>query len=787
MDSSKKILLTTIGIAILICIVSGVTFAFFNYTRTGSGNTIKVGRISFVTRQTSTINLVNAFPINSEDVDTDTDNVDEVVIEIEGDTDYVDGIEYLVSSVDSSIYTSSGMVVPISLDIEVDGLGTENNNYFTARDSKNANIYKQIVGETLVGDQMLLVGYIKKNTTNGQAEGVDGSITIKAYFDKDKILISDTYDGTESDNMGTLNSMAEGKTVITTTEWNALQSSGLSFKVKVEANEGIWVNGSLEEIMRKSAVMDNVSSTYVSAQSGINFGAVSSDTNGKGVYMRAGTENDDYPIMYYRGAVEDNNVLFANKCWKAVRTTDTGGVKLIYNGVQSALKVPLAESDYTIATNTGSFTFDSSDNTWTRTITGTDGSSSAPLEISFNVPSGDDYLIQISGVTSTTGSVTLTIYKGSSSVNGTGNGGGGALSLSYSYETLTASDVIKMTYYGNGTSESPSIIKVKMIKPDAALGTGCDNSVSASQITLNVGGTDTNTFKFSTDSGAYNSPAYNGYMYGIVYEYKQKNSSSIFKFGTGFTYNNGTYTLTSAENGFATTRHYTCFTSSETCDGTDLGKIYYVYYRSGNDYYYIELENGKSVEDALREMQTNTNDSNAKDKIETWYASNMTSYTNKIEDTIYCNDRSMATQTNGWVANGGGILYYAPHGRAYTTYSPSLSCTNKNDAFTWKNGNGNQKLEYPVGMITSDEVMLAGGKGSNASTYYLTTGSYYWSLSPYDFNMSNAYEFYVGNNGSLYSYQDTVFTHGLRPVISLKPGTPVVSGTGTVLDPYVIG
>ena len=65
--------------------------------------------------------------------------------------------------------------------------------------------------------------------------------------------------------MGTPNSLAQGKTVLTTTEWNSLQSSGLSFKVKVEANEGIWVNGSLEEIMRKSAVMDNVSSTYVSA------------------------------------------------------------------------------------------------------------------------------------------------------------------------------------------------------------------------------------------------------------------------------------------------------------------------------------------------------------------------------------------------------------------------------------------------------------------------------------------------------------------------------------------
>ena len=47
--------------------------------------------------------------------------------------------------------------------------------------------------------------------------------------------------------------------------------------------------------------------------------------------QRAETENDAYPIVYYRGAVEDNNVIFNNQCWKAVRTNDTGGAKLIYN------------------------------------------------------------------------------------------------------------------------------------------------------------------------------------------------------------------------------------------------------------------------------------------------------------------------------------------------------------------------------------------------------------------------------------------------------------------------
>ena len=92
------------------------------------------------------------------------------------------------------------------------------------------------------------------------------------------------------------------------------------------------ISSSPYDIMTSNAVIDNISSTYVTASTGINWNDISSDTNGKGIYLRAGTENDAYPIYYYRGAVDNNNVLFAGFCWKIVRTTSTGGTKLIYNG-----------------------------------------------------------------------------------------------------------------------------------------------------------------------------------------------------------------------------------------------------------------------------------------------------------------------------------------------------------------------------------------------------------------------------------------------------------------------
>ena len=80
------------------------------------------------------------------------------------------------------------------------------------------------------------------------------------------------------------------------------------------------------------SVMDNVKSKYVSSSTGINFSTISSDTNGKGIYTFSSTAGDEYPIYYYRGEVDNNNVKFAGFCWKIVRTTDTGGTKLIYNG-----------------------------------------------------------------------------------------------------------------------------------------------------------------------------------------------------------------------------------------------------------------------------------------------------------------------------------------------------------------------------------------------------------------------------------------------------------------------
>ena len=65
-------------------------------------------------------------------------------------------------------------------------------------------------------------------------------MTIRAYLDAGALAITDTYAGSgneATDQNGTTDSWVNGRTVITTDQWNSLASSPLSFKVKVESKE----------------------------------------------------------------------------------------------------------------------------------------------------------------------------------------------------------------------------------------------------------------------------------------------------------------------------------------------------------------------------------------------------------------------------------------------------------------------------------------------------------------------------------------------------------------------
>ena len=155
------------------------------------------------------------------------------------------------------------------------------------------------------------------------------------------------------------------------------------------------------------------------------------------------------------------------------------------------------------------------------------------------------------------------------------------------------------------------------------------------------------------------------------------------------------------------------------------------------------------------------------------------------QDQIFCNDRSASTtQTAAWTSTGADY-YYGAHGRLINKNEPQLICPTESDKFTVNTSNGNGALTYPVGIITADEVAMAGGKlGSSNSSYYLYTNQYYWFGSPLNFRSGFANEFNLSSSGSLYSYS-VDSDYGARPVVSLSSKAKL-SGSGTYSNPYTV-
>ena len=116
--------------------------------------------------------------------------------------------------------------------------------------------------------------------------------------------------------------------------------------VKKSMDGKVYKTQLLYEMMRDSSI---------SSDEGLN----SSSKYQNGIYQRYTTADDKYPVYYYHGKV-NNNVAFANFCWKIVRTTELGGTKLIYNG-------PLAEDG--TCNNTGDSTIIKNDRFYRLKIT----------------------------------------------------------------------------------------------------------------------------------------------------------------------------------------------------------------------------------------------------------------------------------------------------------------------------------------------------------------------------------------------------------------------------------
>lgn len=615
-------------------------------------------------------------------------------------------------------------------------------------------------------------------------------------------------------------------------------------------------------------------------------------------------------IYYYYATSDDegtailnkNNVLFAGMCWQMIRTTDTGGVKMIYNG----------EPDLNGACGTDRDTH-----------VGTTGLAEA-VSMPENIYYGTSYTYNSSSSTfSLSGSTTKATWSDSTYKNligkytclTTSTTGCSRVYYVDEYDSSTTADLISLTYVINYSyiglsqynlsNDSPSYVgymynsvypykkftsNSEVLLKSATLSTSyyyaSNYTYTASTGTYKLSGASkvSSTSNYSSLKGKYTllktsssstrtslfyiadvsgstmlyieltngnalSSYQSNYTYGSFYtdngdgtytinspttikntdwysnysnvngKYLCKNASNNtcssllyvtlatatkinyvdvnnmnYKYANSFTYQNGQYTLSGDSTTFwnisdsnnynkLDNAHYTCLNDTGVC--SSIAYIYMVKPPQANyydaTYLYIILDSGNDINDALNEMlyadDVNKYDSTMKKMIELWYKNNLNSYSKYIEDTIYCNDRSISN-LHGWNSNNGSVTEseYLEFNEFNTT--SNLYCSNVTDRFSVSNEKA--KLNYSVGLMSSAEMNLLNNSKARVIDYF----NGYWLMSPAAFYFSGAMQKDISTSDLAFDYVE--FNNGIRPAISLVSGTTYVSGDGSMTSPYVV-
>ena len=168
-----------------------------------------------------------------------------------------------------------------------------------------------------------------------------------------------------------------------------------------------------------------------------------------------------------------------------------------------------------------------------------------------------------------------------------------------------------------------------------------------------------------------------------------------------------------------------------------------------------------------------TTNSTIKTYLDNWYTKyfNENIGTSRFIKTTFCNDRN----TSSTWASTGSRVDYAPYTRlSADTPTPTFEC-NTADVVT-----------NNFGLITADEVVLAGGKyNMDNSAFYLNNNMAYWAGSPYGFRGSSSGVFELNPVGRLFVGRVPYRHFAARGVVSLSSESKLL-GSGTYNDVYTV-
>ena len=449
--------------------------------------------------------------------------------------------------------------------------------------------------------------------------------------------------------------------------------------------------------------------------------------------------------VFFNNCPNERNIIFGGFCWEMIRTTETGGIKMIYNGEPVNGKCESTRSTHkgVVGANAAYTPF----------------SSSYLYGSSYTYDENNNTFTLVDTFTGTWNDSTYQNFIGKFTCRSTSN---------------TCTTIYNLTGYYSNTQAYATAFTVDSNVDYSAIGKSPYNGA------------------LSLDMAGYK------YNNSYVPIYGSFSGANTIKYGNSFTYNSGTntYTLSGTTNSFSdwstgyntiNNTHYTCFNESGTCE-----QIKYIYATPDTYAYYINISNGKSVENAVNEMlvnnDINNHDSTIKKYIDIWFNKKLLSYNAYIEDTVYCNERTV-NSLGGWNPNGGNtyldiddpierrqLLF---NGSGYVVDGSNLSCPNITDQFTVSNNAA--KLTYPIALPTIKEMYhIEQSLRANPSWYNTMSPSYY------GYNFARMRLIYANGEYIDNEFYSSSNSGNVRPMISLKNSIIISGGNGSETDPWII-
>ena len=338
----KRMLILCIMLAVVL-MITGVSYAVFtNYSSQTDANTLAASCMDLEFNGQNEINLLNTYPISEGEALEQTPYTFTIKNKCDNYIEY-----YVIASVISTTNKVDSKYVKVSLLGDNDLNGTVINtleSISTPQSLSKYNITENYIlkrGDGISKDEsrtfnfrMWLDSNNKDIWTKEDIEGKDYQVKISVVGTvktrpKDDLYVAALIDGVES------------STFPTTDKYTASVECTRNGK-KIDANESITWNGT--KWLLSTAISDgNVrcNATFITkvptfAETILAKNEVKVPITTPGAAISTADEallasaEDDYGTSYYfRGAVTNNYVEFANKCWRIVRVGGDGSVKLI--------------------------------------------------------------------------------------------------------------------------------------------------------------------------------------------------------------------------------------------------------------------------------------------------------------------------------------------------------------------------------------------------------------------------------------------------------------------------